>query len=78
MKYVPLATWMRSDTIGSVVCNHIIAYNPQNFILHGFAAAFVEYDSDLVGGAADAADDKLFSFVLLHRHPPCVIGWILI
>ena len=35
-------------------------------------------DSDLVGGAADPADDKLFSFVLLHRHPPCVFGWFLI
>ena len=29
--------------------------------IHGLAAAFVEHDSDLVGGAADAADDKLFS-----------------
>ena len=64
--------WCLHYTIGSVVCNHIIAYNPQNFILHGLAAAFIEHDSDLVGGAANAADDKLFSFVLLHRHPPCV------
>ena len=46
--------------------------------IYGFAAAFVEHDSDLVGGAADSADDKLLSFVLLHRHPPCVIGWFLI
>ena len=38
--------------------------------IHGLAAAFVEHDSDLVGGAADSADDKLFSFVLLHTVPP--------
>ena len=46
--------------------------------IHGLAAAFVEHDPDLVGCAANPANDKLFSFVLLHRHPPCVIGWFLI
>ena len=34
------------------------------FILHGLTAAFVEHNSDLVGGAADPANDRLLSFVL--------------
>ena len=46
--------------------------------IHGLAAAFVEHDPDLIGGAADAPNDELFLLRLLHKLPPCVICWFLV
>ena len=42
------------------------------------ACRLAECDPDLVGGAADAPDDELLLFRLLHRLPPCVICWFLV
>ena len=39
------------------------------------ADSFADWEDSSDGAPVD---DKLFSFVLLHRHPPCVIGWFLI